>query len=167
MKEIKYLLILCLLITLYSCSPAKVTKNPNLIWTITVSKSELKESLDSVEAVTQYNGSVIKVPHHQVPASGDVYVIINVTVSKTGNQSTTFDWQWLVVKDASGNTYNRQDNDTFLVQYQYSPRITGLELRLGEYSGWMCYEIPAAAASGKLTLAYTAEGSQQEIVMQK
>jgi hypothetical protein len=33
--------------------------------------------------------------------------------------------------------------------------------------GWLCFEIPTQAANGKLTLAYTADGSQQEIVLKK
>jgi len=166
-KVIKYLMMLCLVSVLYGCSPAKEQINPGLIWTVAVSKSEVKESLDTVEGVTQYNGSKIDVEHKQSPASGNVYLILNVTVSKTGNQSTPFDWQWLVVEDASGNSYHRLANDTFLEQFQYTPRITGLELRMGENSGWMCYEIPSSAAAGKLNLAYTAQGSQQEIALQK
>ena len=45
--------------------------------------------------------------------------------------------------------------------------MTGLELILGENEGWICYEIPAQAANGKLTLTYNAEGSQQEIIIKK
>jgi len=117
--------------------------------------------------VTQYDGSILNVTHTQTPDSGKVYLILEATVSKVVNQSDPFDWQWLVVKDSAGNSYSRMENDSFLDQYQFSPRITGLELRLGEYSGWMCFEIPAAAAKAKLTLTYTAAGSQQEIVLQK
>jgi hypothetical protein len=164
-------LFLCVVLALSGCQTLKTTPAPvptsALIWQVQVSKFEIKDGLKAVESVTQYNGSKIDVEHSQSPEAGDVYLIMEVTIRKTGNQSTPFDWQWLVVRDASGNAYHRLANDTFLEQYQYTPRITGLQLRLGEYAGWMCYEIPASAATGKITLAYTAEGSQQETVLKK
>ncbi len=163
---------LCLAMILSGCQASQVASTqPSASaqpWQVTVAKFEIKNSLHSTELVTQYNGSKINVDHAQTPDAGTVYLIINVTITKTDDQSTApFDWQWLVVKDASGNAYPRLANDTFLEQYQYTPRITGLELRFGENNGWMCYQIPASAAAGKLTLAYTAEGNQQEIVLQK
>jgi hypothetical protein len=166
------LLLISLVLSLAGCQTARtataVQPGSSLAWQIQVSRFEIKDSLNTVESVTQYNGSKIDVEHKQTPQAGFVYLIMNVTVSKTSNQSAIpFDWQWLTVKDASGNPYHRLENDTFIEQFQFSPRITGLQLRLGEYRGWLCYEIPASAAMGKLTLAYTAEGSQQEISLQK
>ncbi len=170
--SIPLLLLLCLGITLAGCQAPQAT--PTRInasaqpWQIQVVKFEIKSSLNATQSVTQYNGSKIDVVHTQNPDAGNVYLIINVTINKTDNQSTApFDWQWLVVRDASGNSYHRLANDSFLEQYQYTPRITGLELRFGENSGWMAYEIPASTASGKITLAYTAPGNQQEIILQK
>jgi hypothetical protein len=169
---LKFVLPICLLLGLSGCQPAQATStspsNPGLVWQVQISGYEIKDNLNSVEAVTQYDGSKIDVKHNQSPQAGSVYVIINVSVSKTGTQSAApFDWKWLVVKDAAGNTYNRLGNDTFLDLYKYTPRITGLQLRLGEYKGWMCYEIPAPAAKGAISLVYTGEGSQQELVVQK
>jgi hypothetical protein len=166
------LLFFCLALSLISCqaggAPTALPSSSNVAWQIQVSRFEIKDNLNAVESVTQYNGSKIDVVHKQSPDAGSVYLIINASISKSGVQSSTpFDWKWLVVKDASGNSYQRLDNDTFLEQFQYTPRITGLQLRLGEYTGWMCYQIPASAATGKLTLAYTGEGSQQEILLQK
>jgi hypothetical protein len=150
------------------CQTSTTTPKSTLDWQIKVSKFEIRDSLNSVESVTQYNGSKIDVVHTQTPDTGNVFLIMDITISKVDNQSTApFDWQWLVVNDASGNSYHRSKNDTFLEQYQYTPRSTGLELRFGENTGWMCFEVPASIATGKLTLAYTAEGSQQEIVLQK
>jgi hypothetical protein len=166
------LLFICLALCLAGCqtstTPSDVPPGNSLAWQIQAARFEIKDSLKTIESVTQYNGSKIDVEHKQSPQTGFVYLIINVTISKTSNQSASpFDWQWLVVKDASGNSYQRLENDTFLEQFQYTPRITGLQLRLGEYTGWMCYQIPASAAKGKLTLAYAGEGSQQEIPLQK
>lgn len=163
-----FLLFFCLALTLSGCQAPKTTPTLSLTWQIEVSKLEIKDNLNNVESVTQYDGSKIDVVHSQSPEAGNVYLIMDVTISKTNNQSATpFNWQWLVVEDASGNSYHRLENDTFLEIYRYKPRITGLELRFGQNIGWMCYEIPASVATGKLTLAYTAEESQQEIVVQK
>jgi hypothetical protein len=129
-------------------------------------KFEVKNKLESVENVTQYIGSTQEV-HQQYPAAGNVYLILKLTVSKQGAESTPFDWNYLTVKDNAGNTYQRNGNDTFLEQFNYTPRMTGLEIKLGVNEGWICYEIPAQAAEGKLTLTYTGEGSQQEIIVKK
>jgi hypothetical protein len=167
-----FVVLFCLGMILSGCqaSGAVPTLAPvfTLPWQVEVSRFEIKGSLNFVESVTQYNGSKIDVTHTQTPDAGNVYLIIEVTIRKTNNQSTaSFDWQGLVVKDASGNSYHRLENDTFLEQYQYTPRITGLELRFGENSGWMAYEIPASVAAGQLTLVYTVEEGQQELVLQK
>jgi hypothetical protein len=137
-------------------------------WQIEVSKYEIKDSLNVLESVPQYNGSKIDVLHTQNPETGNVYLIMEITITKVDNQSTaSFDWHSLLVIDASGNSYHRLDNDTFLEQYQYTPRITGLPLRFGENTGWLCYEIPASIAIGNLTLAYTVKENLQEVVLQK
>jgi hypothetical protein len=166
------LLFFCLVLSLTGCQAARPPSAPpsssNLVWQIQVSRFEIKEDLNAVEAVTQYDGSKIDVVHQQSPDAGFVYLIINASINKSETQtSSPFDWQWLVVRDASGNSYQRIANDTFLEQFQYTPRLTGLQLRLGDYTGWMAYQILASAATGKLTLAYTGEGSQQELLLQK
>jgi hypothetical protein len=160
-------LFFCWIILLSGCQAPQATPTSALTWQIQVSRFEIMDSLTAVESVTQYDGSKIDVTHSQTPEEGNVFLIMEVTITKTGAQSIPFDWQWLVVTDASGNSYHRVENDTFLEQFPYAPRITGLELRLGEVSGWMCFEIPASITSRTLTLAYTAEDSQQAIVLQK
>jgi hypothetical protein len=166
LKLARYLLILILSTLLFGCSPAKPTANPNLIWAVGLTKFEVKNKLESIETVKQYNGTVDEL-HQQSPAEGNVYLIMKLTVSKQGSDPAPFDWNKLIVQDTAGNTYQRNSNDTFLEQYKYTPRMTGLEINLGEYEGWVCYEIPAQAADGQLTLIYNAAGSQQEIVVKK
>ena len=167
-KMVVSLLSAFLAITPSGCQAPKPAPASALIWQIEVSKFEIKGSINSIESVTKYDGSILKVAHTQHPENGNIYLIIDVTISKKDNLSTMpFDGQALVVMDASGISYHRLENDTFLEQYQYTPRLTGLPLRFGENVGWICYEIPASIASGRLTLAYTAEGSRQEIVLQK
>jgi hypothetical protein len=161
-----FLLFLPLSMLLFGCSPAKPTSNPNLIWKVDLLKFEVKNKLESIETVPQYIGSTEEV-HLQIPSEGNVYLILKVTVSKQGAESTPFDWSKLTVEDIAGNTYQRNSNDTFLEQFKYTPRMTGLEIKFGVNEGWLCYEIPAKVANDKLTLTYNAEGSQQEIVVKK
>lgn len=157
----------CLTILLSSCSPAQATPQADVTWQVEVAHVDIKESLQAIEVVTQYDGTKMDVEHKQAPNPGSSYLILKVTLRKTGSQAVPFDWKQLVVLDKAGTPYARHANDTFLEQYNYSPRLTGLEIRFGENAGWLCFEIPAAAAAGPLTLAYQASGSQQKIALQK
>jgi Domain of unknown function (DUF4352) len=159
-----FFLMLPLSIMLFGCAAAKPTVNPNLNWGVTLVKYEVKDKLESIETVNQYVGST-QVLHQQSPAKGNVYLIMEVTVSKQGTAADPFDWSQLTVKDTAGNSYARSSNDTFLTLYSYTPRLTGLAIVFGVNQGWICYEIPAQAADGKLTLSYSAAGSQQEIAV--
>jgi hypothetical protein len=165
-KLVCFFLIFPLSMLLFGCSPAKPTANPDLVWSVSLSKFEVKDKLESVETVAQYVGSTQQL-HQQYPAKGNVYLIMKVTVSKQGTATAPFDWSKLTVQDNAGTAYPRNSNDTFLEQYNYTPRMTGLVLQLGENEGWICYEIPAQAANGMLTLTYSGAGSQQEIVVKK
>ena len=160
-------MILSLAILLFGCAPAAPSIDPNLVWGITLSKYEVKDKLETVETVQQYVGSYDQV-RQQLPAVGNVYLIMKLAVSKQKIASTSpFDWSKLMVQDASGKTYPRVGNDSFLELYKYTPRMTGLELKFGENEGWVCYEIPAQAAQTTLTLVYSGEGSQQTLVVKK
>jgi hypothetical protein len=163
-KLARYLLILTLTLLVFGCPPTKPTTNPDLIWTVSLSEFEIKDKLESIETVVQYNGSYDEV-HQQYPAEGNVFLIMELTISKQGADTTPFDWSQLTIQDAAGNVYPRSSDDTFLEQHKYTPRLTGLEIKFGENEGWVCYEIPAQAADGALTLIYSGEGSQQEIVV--
>ena len=158
--------LLLLIFALCGCSTAIVTPAANLDWQVQAISHEVKATLKTVEVVTEYNGTESSVTHEQSPSQGNVYLIINLSVNKLGSQATTFTWQDLTVQDASGNAYHRVSNDTFLEQQNYKPRLTGLDIRLGENQGWVCFEIPASATGGKLNLVYSGEGSQQQISLQ-
>ena len=133
-----------------ACQNSQNSFELDVTWRIKAEKFEIKDRVYTVEAVVQYDGSTIDEVHEQNPSTGYVYLILNATISKINPQSTvSFDWKKISIEDASGSLYPRMENDTFIEQYQYTPRITGLELRFGEYQGWMCFEIPAPTAEGK------------------
>jgi hypothetical protein len=158
------LLLLVLISTFLSaCSKISAANQPFLVWNITVSKVEVKDVLESVQSVTQYNGTKSNVKQEEKPAAGNVFVIINLEVKKDGSDTKSFDWKQLSLRDASGNLYQRHPNDTFLEQFSYTPRLSGLEIRFGDQSGWVCFEVPASAANGKLEMVYSGSGSQQTL----
>jgi|WetSurMetagenome_2_1015567.scaffolds.fasta_scaffold126946_2 hypothetical protein len=163
-KLVRYILILGLSLFLFGCSPSRPTVDPNLIWAVSLSQFEVKDKLEIIESVNQY-GQTVDQLHQQFPDEGDVFLIMKLTVNKQGEDPAAFDWSQLTVQDELGNPHQRYSNDTFLEQYKYSPRMTNLEIKFGENTGWVCYEIPAQAAQGKLSLIYSAEGSQQVIVI--
>lgn len=159
------------LIALTGCSAGSqasisAADTPSLTWQVRLSQAEIKESLTTDQVVTQYNGSKNEVTHVQAPASGNVYVLLNLNIRKTGSQAIVFHWGDLVLIDAGGAEYTRHPNDSFLEQHGYTPRMTGLDLRLGENDGWLVYEIPASSASGELKLIYRAEDGMQELAIQ-
>jgi hypothetical protein len=158
----RYLLVLLLPLLIFGCSAAKPSAKSDLTWKVGLSKSEVKDKLEAVVTVQQYNGSSDEF-RQQLPNEGNVYLLMKLTVSKQGSGPAPFDWSKLVIKDNSGTTYNRHANDTFLEEFKYAPRMTALEIKLGENEGWVCYEMPAKAAEGKLSLVYSGDGSQQEI----
>jgi hypothetical protein len=165
-KLSSFLLILPLAVMLFGCASPQPTDNPNLIWNVDLLKFEVKDKLENIETVPQYVGSTEEV-HYQYPDEGNVFLIMEVNISKPGTDVTPFDWSKLTVQDEAGNIFQRDSNDTFLEQFEYTPRITGLEIKFGVNEGWLCYEIPAQSAKGKLTLIYSDEGSQQEIIVKK
>jgi hypothetical protein len=163
---ILFLMVLQMALMLSSCSPVKETINSSLPWNVAISKYELKDNLESIEVVTQYNGSKMDVEHHQAPMDGNVFLILEVAITKTGSESIPFEWKDLAVQDNSSNTFQRHANDSFLEQYNFTPRLTGLTLRFGENEGWICFEVPASAKKEKLTLNYTApDGIVQQILI--
>lgn len=157
-----FLLALLVPVIVSGCSAAQPAANPDLAWAVSLSKFEIKEYLEAVVTVDQYNGSYDEV-RQQYPDEGNVYLIVNLTIAKQAAGAAAFDWSQLTIQDQAGTAYKRHENDSFLDMYRYEPRMTGLEIKFGENEGWLCYEIPAEAADGSLSLVYSAEGSQQEI----
>jgi hypothetical protein len=167
MKWACFFLVLSLFIPLFGCSPARPTADPNLIWAVSLLKFEVKEKLEGITTVTQYNGTKYDEFHQQNPAEGNVYLLLKLSVDKQVTGSASFDWNQLTIQDSAGNIYSRHSDDSFLELFQYTPRLPGVALKLGDNEGWVCYEIPKQAADGRLRMVFDAEGSQQEIVVKK
>lgn len=125
-------------------------------WQIDLRQAEVRESLHTDAGVTQYDGDVLDVAYDDAPEEGKVYLILTLTVTKAVAGGGAFEWSRLSVCDADGNSYGRMENDAFLASHTYK-RMPGTPLQIGENKGSICFELPADATKGTLTLVYDAE----------
>ena len=138
-----------------SAKEAAASDQSAFTWQIELRQAELRESLHTDAGVTQYDGDVLDVAYDDAPAEGEVYLILTLTVTKAVAGGGAFEWGRLCVRDADGNSYGRMENDAFLASHTYK-RMPGTALQIGENKGSICFELPADAAKGALTLVYDA-----------
>jgi hypothetical protein len=163
-KRISFLLLAFLLA---GCANSAAVPSQSFTWQVQVVKAEIKSTLKTTETVTLYNGDMDKVLHENNPTSGNQYLLLSLKISKNGAASGSFDWKDVKVQTTSGESYPRLANDSFIAQHNYNPRLTGLTIRFGENEGWVCFEIPAEAANGRLFLVHTTGEGQQKIEIKK
>lgn len=143
------------------------TANANtgdFIWDITVTNYEISDGLHTVVPVTQYDRSVMDVAYDNVPSSGNVFVLLELDVTKQKAGNAAFSWDDVSLVDNDGQTYTRMD-DIFLQDHGYA-RMNGTDLKLGSYTGWICFEIPVAQSSDALTLEYSSDSGTQSVSIQ-
>ena len=162
-KILSVLLLIALMFSLCACSskkeetaaPAAASDQSAFTWQIEVRQCEVKDKLHTDAGVQQYEGDVLDVAYDNAPAEGSSFVVLTLTVAKAAAGGGSFDWKKLSIQDAGGNAYSRMENDSFLSNHTYK-RMAGTALQIGENKGSICFEIPAAAAKGALTLCYDA-----------
>lgn len=125
-------------------------------WTMELIAAEIKDALHTDDSVQQYDGSFDDVAYDDAPAEGHTFLILTLTIAKTGTGSSSFDWTKLSLLDEAENIYNRMENDTFLQNHRYN-RLASTPLQIGEHKGSVCFEIPIAIADEPLTLQYDAD----------
>jgi PBP1b-binding outer membrane lipoprotein LpoB len=86
----KTISLLFLIFILCGCSAPAATQAVALNWQVQVISHEVKDTLKTVETVTEYNGTKTDVTHVQSPSQGNVYLIINLAVNKVGSEAITF-----------------------------------------------------------------------------
>lgn len=155
-----FALILALALSVAGCSGekeegAKSADQSAFTWQIEIRSVEVRESLHTDAGVQQYDGSVLDVAYDDAPGDGNAYLILTLTVTKSATGGGGFKWEQLSVLDAEGNAYARMENDAFLTSHTYK-RMPGTALQIGENKGSICFELPAEAAKGALTLQYDA-----------
>lgn len=156
----KIVTIVCsIFIMLFVCGCGIGNTNETLNWTVSVHEYKIVDGLESVDDVRQYDGSIAKVPHKNVPSRDNVFVLLNLDVKKNVSGNHPLVWDNLILRDSNGNNYSRMQ-DVFLTDYKYY-RLPATDLKL-DGKGWICFEVPADAAK-KLKLIYS-ENDKQNIM---
>lgn len=124
-------------------------------WTVELRNAQIKNALHTAAGLEQYDGTIVDVDYDDAPSEGRVFLILTLTITKSGTGGSSFDWKKLSLRDGTGNSYNRMENDTFLQTHQYN-RLASTPLQIGEHKGSICFEIPADQADGTFTLQYDA-----------
>ena len=156
----KIVTIVCsICIMLFVCGCGIGNTNETLNWTVSVHEYKIVDGLESVDDVRQYDGSIAKVPHKNVPSKDNVFVLLNLDVKKNVSGNQPLVWDNLILRDSNGNSYSRMQ-DVFLTDYKYD-RLPATDLKL-DGKGWICLEVPADAAK-KLKLIYS-ENDKQNIM---
>lgn len=165
--KIRFFPILLLIFFLAGCGKSPEAANQSWTWDIQINQVEVQQTLQTTEISTLYNGEKSEIEHENTPAAGNVFLILDLEVKKTGDSSQIFEWENILVMDAEGSSYQRHENDSFIEQHDYNPRMTGLPIRIGENQGWACFEIPQKAANGKLYLVHNTSEGQNKIEIKK
>lgn len=155
------LCLLCGLLFIAGCGSD--VKNEQLSWTLNVQECQVKDKLEAVDDVRQYDGSIAKVPHNNAPAAGNVFLLVKLEAKKNIAGNHPLQWQEVTLQDGKGNSYNRVQ-DVFLTDYKYD-RLSATDLKL-DSNGWVCFEIPAESAKDEMKLVY-ADGDKKNFMTVK
>ena len=160
MKRIGLYLVLVLLgVMLVGCGQEK---QPQLNWSVAVVEQQVKEQLETVDQVHQYDGSVAKVSHLQKPGAGKKFLLLQLKLKKNVAGNHGFQWKGLQLQGKDKTIYERCQ-DVFLGDYHYK-RLPATELQL-DAQGWVCFEIPVASRTQDLQLVYQENGKQNTLQM--
>lgn len=157
----RILLTMFLLMVIAGCGSD--IKNEQLSWTLNVQECQVKDKLEAVDDVRQYDGSIAKVPHNNAPAAGNVFLLVKLEAKKNIAGNHPLQWQDVTLQDSKGNSYNRVQ-DVFLTDYKYD-RLSATDLKL-DSNGWVCFEIPAESAKDEMKLVY-ADGDKKNFMTVK
>jgi len=145
MKRI-ILLVLSITILLVSCAQEtqdadNVVVKQSDMWRVEFIEAEIAESLTASIAALTYSGDLQETEAQIVPGSGNVFLLLHLTIEKIGTGKAVFSWDDAYVEDNKGNVFFRMENDTFL-QNLNIPRMKRTDIVFGSDTGYVCFEIP-------------------------
>ena len=149
---------------LIACDFSSKTREPSKMiiddsWIVRVIDVETRGSLTTKTQVKQYDGSMKDVDYDNEPSAGNIYCLINMSISKTAAGGSSFEWERLHIIGDDGMSYNRIE-DIFLSNHGYD-RLPGTDLQIGDNNGWICFELPQDVKVQKLI--YETDDTQAEI----
>ena len=115
------------------------------MWRVELLNAEIADSLTATLAAVQYDGDILETQNEVKPSSGNIFLLLNLSVEKIGTGKASFSWSDAHILDKDGNVYYRHPNDTFLANINI-PRLKGTDIVLGKESGYVCFEIPKTAS---------------------
>lgn len=131
-----------------------------LNWSITILEQQVKDKLEVVDEVRQYDGSIAKVVHKNVPAEGKKYLLLHLDVKKNVAGNNGFNWEKL---ELQGKDSYKRTKDIFISDYKYK-RLPATELKL-DAKGWICFEMPKDAKTSDMKLVYEEQGKRNSIAL--
>jgi hypothetical protein len=114
------------------------------MWRVELISAEVSENLLTSITAVQYGGGSVTTENVVEPARGNVFLLLELNIEKTGTGRASFTWSDAHIEDAIDNKYYRHPNDTFLTHLNI-PRIRGTDIMFGLEYGFVCFEIPADA----------------------
>jgi hypothetical protein len=130
--------------------PQDTTQEPGItvaqsdMWRVELHHAETAESLTATLAALQYGGDIIETTNDIIPESGNVFLLLELTIEKIGTGRAAFSWNDAHIIDDAGVIYFRHPNDTFLTNLNI-PRLRGTDIVLGVEYGFVCFEVPKNA----------------------
>jgi len=128
------------------------------MWRVEIISAETAESLTATLAAVQYGGSILETTSEVAPESGNLFLLLELTIEKIGEGRALFSWSDAHVVGKEGNEYYRHPNDTFLANLNI-PRLKGTDIVFGSEYGFACFEIPKGASG----LRFIADGGNINI----
>ena len=114
------------------------------MWRVKLLSAEVTSSLTTTRAALQYGGGVLVTTNEVLPERGYSFLLMGLTIEKTGIGRASFSWSDAHVADSGGNVFFRHPNDTFLTHLNI-PRLRGTDMVFGHEYGYVCFEIPIGA----------------------
>ena len=148
MKKLLVLLLLVLFVSACAANDARTVAESDM-WRVELHSAETAESLTATMAAVQYGGGILETTSEVMPESGYVFLLLELTIEKTGTGRASFSWSDAHIVDKEGNKYYRNPNDTFLANLNI-PRIRGTDIVFGTEYGYVCFEILKNADGLKL-----------------
>lgn len=108
-----------------------------------------EQELKHVREVQIYTGDYIMQESYKQPQEGMKFILAHVLVEKKDMGAGAFNPNLFVVK-AGGKSYERLDDDAFLVDFSMTA-LPHLNMRYGTYDAWLIYEVPESVQQAVLS----------------
>jgi hypothetical protein len=159
----KYIIII-LSVILMGCQ-SKLPNQKDFIWGIYIKEVQLIDKLQTDKTITHYDGSSEVISISDEPTTNNIFLLVKLEINKNNPGVGIFSWSKLLVIDENGKSYARIA-DSFISQHNYE-RLPSIDIRLGENTGWIAFEISKESKTQKLSLVYSDSIEENRIPLTK